>query len=91
MVKTFGKRTSFHATVEDNKNMTVVKYWEGNEELFTNYVFNDEDTETRKGIAEQISKFNDGNASAYNSHSLENQDPSDEMFSSLAKLEVSLF
>ena len=36
MVKTFGKRTSFHATVEDNKNMTVVKYWEGNEELFTN-------------------------------------------------------
>lgn len=47
MVKTFGKRTSFHATVEDNKNMTVVKYWEGNEELFTNYVFNDEDTETR--------------------------------------------
>jgi|TARA_Y100000361_G_scaffold51821_1_gene45352 hypothetical protein len=58
MTLTFGNRTSFHATVDDHpkQNMTVVKYWEGNEELFTNYVFNEEDQEIRNKESIQMAE-----------------------------------
>ena len=58
MIKTFGNRTDFHATVEDDPKMTIVKYWQGNEELFTNYVFNDENRNIRnKEAIEMAEKF----------------------------------
>ena len=43
MTHTFGNEQKYHSKIdyEHDKNMAIVSYWEGNERLFENYVFNE--------------------------------------------------